>query len=174
MSNFAKGESGDQITLLCKTHYFKRFHEGGAYLGGEKYEKMSARDSLKSGTAAAAQSPVRTSESAASTGSSDAAAPSAADDAAAAPTGSASVSERRQSFKGASLPATGVSVGAAASTPAAPAVPAAESEPEAEPSSGPPPVHASVFETATLAAAVPSEGDAALDTTAELGEEEVV
>lgn len=168
MSNFAKGETGDQITLLCKTHYFKRFHEGGAYLGGEKYEKMSARDSLKSGTAAAALSPVRTSESSSS-------APADAAPAEEATTGGASVSERRQSFKGASLPATGVSVGAASSTvaAAAPSTPAPDSEPEKEPSSAPPPVPASVFETATLAAAVPSsEGDGALDTTAELGEEE--
>lgn len=60
VSNFAKSESGDEITLLCKTHYFKRFHEGGAYLGGDKYEKKAPRDALKEGTAAAALSPVKT------------------------------------------------------------------------------------------------------------------
>jgi len=61
VSNFAKSEIGDQITLLCKTHYFKRFHEGGAYLGGEKFEKKAPRDSLKDGVEAAAKSPLRTS-----------------------------------------------------------------------------------------------------------------
>jgi len=61
VSNFAKGESGDQITLLCKTHYFKRFHEGGAYLGGDKYAKQAPRDKLSEGVAAAAASPLRSS-----------------------------------------------------------------------------------------------------------------
>lgn len=29
LSNFVKHETGDETILLCKTHYFKRFHEGG-------------------------------------------------------------------------------------------------------------------------------------------------
>lgn len=39
ISNFTK--SGD--TLLCKTHYFKRFNEQGNYLGGEKFAQKSTR-----------------------------------------------------------------------------------------------------------------------------------
>jgi hypothetical protein len=39
LSNFTK--SGD--TLLCKTHYFKRFKEEGNYLGGEKFDQKSSR-----------------------------------------------------------------------------------------------------------------------------------
>ena len=151
VSNFAKGETGDQITLLCKTHYFKRFHEGGAYLGGEKYEKMSNRDSLVKGTMEAAKSPLRTNESA----------PAAAD---AEPEASPMpVSERRQSFKGASLPATGISVGSMGlvSSSSDASEPAAEPE---EPASAPPPVPVTVFDTAAL--------DDALDTTARLEEEE--
>ena len=31
ISNFTKNESSDQTVLLCKTHYFKRFHEGGQF-----------------------------------------------------------------------------------------------------------------------------------------------
>eukprot|EP01038_Epipyxis_sp_PR26KG_P013400 gene13400-17968_t len=50
ISNFCKNESGDETTLLCKTHYFKRFHEGGAYLGGEKFQNKSARDIAASGS----------------------------------------------------------------------------------------------------------------------------
>lgn len=44
ISNFTKNESNDQTVLLCKIHYFKRFHEGGSYLGGEKFRIMSTRD----------------------------------------------------------------------------------------------------------------------------------
>lgn len=44
LSNFAKHESGDKIVLLCKTHYFRRFREGGAYLGGEKFAKKQNRE----------------------------------------------------------------------------------------------------------------------------------
>lgn len=40
LSNFTK--SGD--TLLCKTHYFKRFHEEGSYLGGDKYSRASSQE----------------------------------------------------------------------------------------------------------------------------------
>ena len=47
ISNFTKNESKDQTVLLCKTHYFKRFHEGGSYLGGENFKVKSDRDSLK-------------------------------------------------------------------------------------------------------------------------------
>jgi len=40
LSNFAKNESAEGSTLLlCKTHYLKRFKEGGAYLGDEKFKK---------------------------------------------------------------------------------------------------------------------------------------
>ena len=39
LSNFAKDDSPEKLTLLCKTHYFKRFREGGKYLGGDKFEK---------------------------------------------------------------------------------------------------------------------------------------
>jgi hypothetical protein len=31
--------------LYCKTHYFKRFHEEGSYLGGDKFENKNPRDS---------------------------------------------------------------------------------------------------------------------------------
>jgi hypothetical protein len=41
LSNFTKSGT----TLLCKTHYFKRFHEEGSYLGGDKYSKVAPRDS---------------------------------------------------------------------------------------------------------------------------------
>jgi hypothetical protein len=42
LSNFAKNETADGvITLLCKTHYFKRFHEQGTYAGGDKFQKSS-------------------------------------------------------------------------------------------------------------------------------------
>ncbi|RYY72536.1 hypothetical protein EON63_20745, partial [archaeon] len=44
LSNFAKHESGETITLLCKTHYFRRFREDGSYLGGEKFAVKAARD----------------------------------------------------------------------------------------------------------------------------------
>ena len=41
LSNFTKNESGDETILLCKIHYFKRFHEEGSYLGSEKFQKSS-------------------------------------------------------------------------------------------------------------------------------------
>jgi hypothetical protein len=44
VSNFTKNESSDQTVLLCKTHYFKRFHEGGSYLGGDKFKVKADRD----------------------------------------------------------------------------------------------------------------------------------
>jgi hypothetical protein len=44
ISNFCKNESGEDVVLLCKTHYFKRFHEGGAYIGGDKFQHKAARD----------------------------------------------------------------------------------------------------------------------------------
>eukprot|EP01038_Epipyxis_sp_PR26KG_P006422 gene6422-8839_t len=44
ISNFCKNESGEDTLLLCNVHYFKRFHEGGAYLGGEKFLNKSVRD----------------------------------------------------------------------------------------------------------------------------------
>lgn len=44
ISNFSKHESEDGVILLCKTHYFKRFREEGAYLGGEKYHVKATRD----------------------------------------------------------------------------------------------------------------------------------
>jgi hypothetical protein len=47
LANFTKSGT----TLLCKTHYFKRFHEEGAYVGGDKFSRMSARDIKLAGTA---------------------------------------------------------------------------------------------------------------------------
>ena len=44
LSNFTKNESNDLTSLLCKTHYFKRFHEGGSYVGGDKFRTKSQRD----------------------------------------------------------------------------------------------------------------------------------
>ena len=44
VSNFTKNESGDQTVLLCKIYYFKRFHEGGSYLGGDKFKVKADRD----------------------------------------------------------------------------------------------------------------------------------
>lgn len=44
ISNFTKGEQDGQLILLCKTHYFKRFKEGGSYVGGEKFQVKSTRD----------------------------------------------------------------------------------------------------------------------------------
>ena len=43
LSNFTKCDD----YLLCKTHYFKRFHEEGSYVGGDKFEKISNRDSIR-------------------------------------------------------------------------------------------------------------------------------
>lgn len=37
LRNFTKTEN----TLLCKTHYFKRFHEQGEYMGGDKFLKTA-------------------------------------------------------------------------------------------------------------------------------------
>jgi hypothetical protein len=44
ISNFTKGEVDGQLILLCKTHYFKRFKEGGSYVGGEKFQVKASRD----------------------------------------------------------------------------------------------------------------------------------
>jgi hypothetical protein len=44
ISNFTKHESPSETILLCKTHYFKRFHEGGSYLGGDRFHNKAARD----------------------------------------------------------------------------------------------------------------------------------
>mmetsp|Transcript_8752 Transcript_8752/g.13071 ORF Transcript_8752/g.13071 Transcript_8752/m.13071 type:complete len:154 (+) Transcript_8752:100-561(+) len=41
LSNFVKNSSPQSTLLLCKTHYMKRFHEQGQYLGGEKYGKKT-------------------------------------------------------------------------------------------------------------------------------------
>jgi LIM domain len=49
--NFTKTDN----LLLCKTHYFKRFHEEGSYMGGEKFIKSSkSTDSTESLRGAAA------------------------------------------------------------------------------------------------------------------------
>jgi len=53
LQNFTKNESGDTTLLLCKTHYFKRFHEGGAYVGGEKFHNKTASAGEGGGGAAA-------------------------------------------------------------------------------------------------------------------------
>jgi hypothetical protein len=37
LGNFTKTDN----VLLCKTHYFKRFHEEGSYMGGDKFIKSS-------------------------------------------------------------------------------------------------------------------------------------
>lgn len=58
VSNFTKNESSEQTILLCKIHYFKRFHEGGSYLGGDKFKVKADRD-LKPSTSA--QNPVSSS-----------------------------------------------------------------------------------------------------------------
>lgn len=47
IANFAKNDSGDQTLLLCRTHYFKRFHEGGSYLGGEKFQNKTSGEPNK-------------------------------------------------------------------------------------------------------------------------------
>lgn len=44
LSNFTKNEADGVVTLLCKTHYFKRFHEQGSYLGGDKFQVKNPRD----------------------------------------------------------------------------------------------------------------------------------
>lgn len=44
LSNFAKNETSNVTTLLCKTHYFQRFStNGGNYIGGEKYHTKGNR-----------------------------------------------------------------------------------------------------------------------------------
>ena len=43
LANFTKCED----TLLCKTHYFKQFHENNSYVGGDKFSKKGSADSLK-------------------------------------------------------------------------------------------------------------------------------
>ena len=40
LSNFTKCDT----VLYCKTHYFKKFHEEGSYVGGDKYENKNPRD----------------------------------------------------------------------------------------------------------------------------------
>jgi hypothetical protein len=42
LGNFTKCDD----VLLCKTHYFKRFHEENSYLGGEKFKSKGSSDSL--------------------------------------------------------------------------------------------------------------------------------
>lgn len=61
LSNFAKHETDDDLTLLCKTHYFKRFHEQGAYLGSEKFQKKQEREInlLANNGASASQTPLQ-------------------------------------------------------------------------------------------------------------------
>ena len=47
LSNFTKCDT----VLYCKTHYFKKFHEEGSYLGGHKYENKNPRDTKGGGVA---------------------------------------------------------------------------------------------------------------------------
>jgi hypothetical protein len=59
LSNFTKYDNGASITLLCKTHYFKRFHEQGSYIGGDKFNVKNPRDlGLASGAVQNFQSPL--------------------------------------------------------------------------------------------------------------------
>ena len=44
LSNFTKNETKDTFTLLCKTHYFKRFRENGSYPGAEQFQKNVNRN----------------------------------------------------------------------------------------------------------------------------------
>jgi cysteine/glycine-rich protein len=44
LSNFTRSGS----TLLCKTHYFKRFSETGQYLGGEKFSQKAGGEGRSS------------------------------------------------------------------------------------------------------------------------------
>lgn len=44
IANFTKHESPTETILLCKTHYFKRFHEGGSYIGGDRFHNKALRD----------------------------------------------------------------------------------------------------------------------------------
>ncbi len=54
LANFCKNETEGSFVLLCKTHYFKRFHEGGSYLGGEKFQVKNPRDALGNETGSTA------------------------------------------------------------------------------------------------------------------------
>ena len=47
LSNFTKCDT----VLYCKTHYFKKFHEEGSYVGGDKYENKNPRDTKGGGVA---------------------------------------------------------------------------------------------------------------------------
>ena len=42
LKNFTR--TPDPSILVCKTHYFRRFHEENSYVGGEKFQKTSPRD----------------------------------------------------------------------------------------------------------------------------------
>jgi hypothetical protein len=44
LSNFTKAPDN---TLLCKTHYFKRFREEGNYIGGEQFQRKGTADLRK-------------------------------------------------------------------------------------------------------------------------------
>lgn len=44
LSNFTKTEIEGATVLLCKIHYFKRFKEGGSYVGGDKFQVKNTRD----------------------------------------------------------------------------------------------------------------------------------
>lgn len=48
LQNFTKNISGDNTLLLCKIHYFKRFHEEGAYVGGDKFQNKSRSEAVSS------------------------------------------------------------------------------------------------------------------------------
>lgn len=105
ISNFTKGEQDGQLILLCKTHYFKRFKEGGSYVGGEKFQVKASRDlqasSRRSSLAEPSPSTVTASTSAPSTSSSSAA-PSDA------PAATGSVRDRIASIKMNEKPKTDV------------------------------------------------------------------
>ena len=47
LSNFSSNP--DKTLLLCKTHYLKRFKEGGSYLGDEKFTGLSSVKKRKEG-----------------------------------------------------------------------------------------------------------------------------
>jgi hypothetical protein len=51
LSNFTKSGA----TLLCKTHYFKRFSEEGSYLGGEKFSQKTAKNAATTSSASPSQ-----------------------------------------------------------------------------------------------------------------------
>ena len=54
LTNFAKYETPEIITLLCKTHYLKRYHESGVLLGSERFQNK--KPSEKSSSKLASQS----------------------------------------------------------------------------------------------------------------------